>query len=179
MRRRVPSSWLALVAVGPALLLGCSRFITLGDLESASCVEAGCGATSEQGGSASGSLAQAGSSPAPAGGYSGGTTSSAGENSGGDGGGSTGGPGAGGQSGAAVCQPAAVDQSCDGLDEACQPTLQDQACSGTCQGTFVEGSSYMACLAAADFDQAEAACQTNGMHLVKIDSAAENQAVLG
>jgi len=36
----------------------------------------------------------------------------------------------------------------------------------------------MACLAAEDFDQAEARCQANGMHLVKIDSALENASVL-
>jgi hypothetical protein len=74
--------------------------------------------------------------------------------------------------------PSADDQLCDGLDEACQPTTQDAGCSDTCRGTFVNGSSYMSCLAAASFDAAEAACQANGMHLVKIDSAEENSVVL-
>jgi len=50
--------------------------------------------------------------------------------------------------------------------------------SGGCKESSVQGTSYMACLAAADFDQAEASCQANGMHLVKIDSALENMAVV-
>jgi hypothetical protein len=37
----------------------------------------------------------------------------------------------------------------------------------------------MACLADSDFDGAEAACQDNGMHLVRIDSALEDETVWG
>ena len=36
----------------------------------------------------------------------------------------------------------------------------------------------MSCFAGDDFDQAEARCQANGMHLAKIDSALENATVL-
>jgi len=88
------------------------------------------------------------------------------------------GQGGAGPLGAPGCRPAAVDRSCDGLNETCEPTAADQGCSDGCKGSYVQGTSYMACLAGADFDQAEAACQANGMHLIKIDSALENQTVL-
>jgi hypothetical protein len=79
----------------------------------------------------------------------------------------------------AGCKPSAIDESCDGLDENCQETAQDTACDADCTGAFVNGTSYMSCLADSDFDRAEAACQANGMHLVKIDSALEDETVLG
>jgi hypothetical protein len=47
-----------------------------------------------------------------------------------------------------------------------------------CQASLLDGTSYLACLAALDFDHAESACQAQGMHLVKIDSAQENATVL-
>lgn len=137
---------------------------------------AASGAGSTSGGSANGAdggeSAEMGGSGSPAG--SGGT-SVAGSGAANGGGGSG---GAGGQAGGG-CQPTAVDELCDGLDEACQVTAQDAGCSGTCTGAFVNGSAYMSCLAASDFDQAEAACVANGMHLAKVDSAAENATVLG
>jgi hypothetical protein len=76
------------------------------------------------------------------------------------------------------CVPSTDDHVCDGLDEACQVTAMDAGCANNCRGTFANGSSYMSCLAAASFDAAEAACQANGMHLAKIDSAEENALVL-
>lgn len=85
--------------------------------------------------------------------------------------------GTGGGPGVDGCQPSASDQSCDGLDEACQTTTDDAACDDDCVGTFVNGTSYMSCFADSDFDQAEATCRGNGMHLVKIDDALEDETV--
>jgi Lectin C-type domain len=124
-----------------------------------------------------GSSATGGSVAGDSGGSSviGGTGGSSG-GTGGSGGTQTG--GAGGQSGAGTCQPSATDKSCDGLDQACHSTAADAGCSGACKGTFVQGSSYMSCLAGSSFDQAEATCRANGMHLAKIGSAPENATVL-
>jgi hypothetical protein len=156
-----------------SLATGCGPVIVLGDSD-AVCLALGCGGVSQGGvqglgGSSAGVLVQAGSSSPPIAGS----------------GGAGGGPGDGGASGQAgeapstlPCQPALEDHICDGFDAACQPDPDDAGCSETCQGSFVGGSAYMSCLAAADFDDAEAACQANGMHLVKIDSADENATVL-
>ena len=130
------------------------------------------GGTAGNGGSGGSSVggATSGSSGTNAGGGA-----SAGSGSGGT---SAGSGGIAGQTGAGGCQPSAVDQSCDGLDQACNATATDAGCSVTCKGAFVQGSSYMSCLAGDTFDQAETACQANAMHLAKIDSAAENATVL-
>lgn len=138
------------------------------------------GAGSANGGSAP--IAEGGDSAANGGSSSGGGASGGPAGGGGTGGttGTAGGGGSGGAGGQPTggCQPTAVDQVCDGLDQACKITAQDAGCIATCKGSFVQGSSYMSCLAASDFDQAEAACVANGMHLAKIDSAAENATVL-
>jgi hypothetical protein len=123
---------------------------------------AGTGGTSSSGGSGSGG----GSATAGASG-SGGALPIAG----GPAGGAAGGPGVNG------CKPSATNESCDGLDENCQETPDDAACAGDCAGVFVNGTSYMSCFATSDFNQAEVACQENGMHLVKIDSALEDETV--
>jgi Lectin C-type domain len=150
-------SWRASAGAALALSVGCSQLIVLGDAENAVCIETGCGVAQSGSGGVGGSIAepQAGSSPTPVAGNGGSA--------------STGGP---------ACQPGAADHSCDGLNEACEPTMQDDACARGCQGSYVQGSSYMSCVAGADFDQAEARCQANGMHLAKIDNALENATVL-
>jgi hypothetical protein len=163
------------LAAAIATASGCGREIVLGDSDSAVCLGLGCGGVGQAGnpglaGTFAGSLAQAGTgSPAAAGSV--GST--------GGGGGDSGGSGGSGTGGGSQCTPSATDESCDGLDEKCEPIPDDDAgCPGTCEGSFVDGTSYMSCLAARDFDAAEAACQANGMHLVKIDSAQENATVL-
>jgi hypothetical protein len=162
----------ASVAAGLVLAAGCSPTIILGDLDGPLCLDSGCGGVA-QGGSVPGGSAGANVSGTPAGG-TGGSAGTAGTSTEA---GAAGEAGMAGQAGALACQPSPADHSCDGLDEACQVTTQDQGCMGTCKGSFVNGTSYMACLAASDFDTAEASCQANGMHLVKIDDADENAVV--
>ena len=199
MRCGAPSVWRALISAGSTLLLGCSSLLSLDELEKVDCIAAACGGTAPTGGKAgeggSGATpnAQAGSG-ATAGAGAGGATHLAGSGSGGEGdggnagtgssagtGGSAGSGGTAGSGGAAgggpACEPAAVDVSCDGLDAGCEPTDDDAACSGACQGAFLHGSSYMACYGAYDFDEAGAACDANGMRLIRVDSAAENAIV--
>ena len=164
------------VSLGAALLVasGCGPVIVLGDTENPVCLGLGCGGVGQSGGPGSGgtlagAVAQAGVSAGGSAGSGGGVPSEGGA-SGGQGGEGPIAPG---------CQPAATDEVCNGLDAACEPVLDDAGCSDTCEGSFLNGTSYMSCLAAADFDGAEAACREHGMHLVKIDSAAENATVLG
>ena len=89
-----------------------------------------------------------------------------------------GGADAGGASGSgAACLPASADSSCDGLDQACQPTMQESICPMGCTGVALEGASYMGCTVSSDFNSAEILCQRQGMHLVEIDSASENNFV--
>lgn len=209
MSRRSASTRRALVGIGLLLTLGCSSLLNLDALEKAGCAADGCagasaGTTSHGGDAAGSSQADVGSAPAwdrggsaASAGSSGASASAGAANAGigsgggggspaaGGGGGGTlplaGGPtgGAAGEPGVAGCQPSATDQSCDGLNEQCQVTAEDEACAADCAGVFVNGTSYMTCSAASDFDQAEAACQGNGMHLVKIDDALEDETVLG
>ncbi len=95
-----------------------------------------------------------------------------------------GGQGAGGQGasnggfGAAECVVATADVYCDGLDEQCNPTLKEETCPDGCNGSTLNGVSYMACTTSSSFDQAELRCQAQRMHLVKIDSASENNYVV-
>lgn len=162
----------ASVAAGLVLAAGCSPTIILGDLDGAVCLDGGCGGIT-QGGAIPGGSAGANVSGMPPGG----TGGSAGTGGSPVEAGSAGEAGMAGIGGRPTCQPSATDHSCDGLDEACRVTMQDQACTGTCKGSFVNGSSYMACVAASDFDTAEMTCQANGMHLVKIDDADENTVI--
>ena len=91
---------------------------------------------------------------------------------------------AGGQSannggfGATECEVTTADVYCDGLDAQCNPTLKEAACPDGCSGSTLNGASYMACTTSSSFDQAEVRCQAQRMHLVKIDSAAENNYAL-
>ena len=141
------------VSLGAAFLVAtaCGPVIVLGDSDSAVCLGLGCGGAGQSG------------SPGLGGSLAGSLAQA-------------------GTSGAATiapgCQPSAVDEVCDGLDAACRPDPDDAGCSRNCQGSFVDSTSYMSCLGAKDFDEAEVACQASGMHLVKIDSAEENGTVL-
>ena len=76
------------------------------------------------------------------------------------------------------CTPTDADIDCDGLDQQCAPALQEASCPTACTGTTRDGISYMACTVSSSFDQAEARCQMQRMHLVKIDSSAENNFVI-
>jgi hypothetical protein len=163
------ASWGALLVMAAA----CDRSIVLGDAENAICIAPTCGGALADAGRGGQAGTAAGSSPISGGGSGGG---SGGQTMVGEGGSDAGQAGAGPS--APSCVPSADDRVCDGLDEACQSTADDAGCADTCRGTFVNGTSYMSCLAAASFDAAEAACQDNGMHLVKIDSAEENAVVL-
>ena len=89
--------------------------------------------------------------------------------------GKTGGAAPGGTPG---CAPTAADIDCDGLDQHCAPALQETTCPPGCLGTTRAGQSYMACSLSSSFDQAEARCQLQRMHLVKIESVAENNFVV-
>ena len=155
------------LVVALALASGCGREIVLGDSERVLCVGLGCGGAGQSGSAGQGG-SFAGSSVGGVGGNGGSPSSDAGAPD------SEGGAGA-----VPGCEPADTDESCDGLNQACELAAEDAACSATCEGTFVDGTSYMSCLAAASFDDAEAACRQNGMHLVKIDDEQENATVLG
>ena len=139
-----------------AVATGCGPVIVLGDSDNAVCLGLDCG-----GGGQSGSAGSAGSSAIS--GSSGVSGGSAGSSA---------------QAGTGGCQPSVADEVCDGLNEVCEPDPDDAGCPGGCEGSFVDGASYMSCLAAKDFDEAELACQEQGMHLVKIDSEQENATVL-
>ena len=82
------------------------------------------------------------------------------------------------QGGSAGCTPTDTDIDCDGLDQQCVPALQEATCPAGCTGTTRSGVSYMACTVSSSFDQAEARCQMQRMHLVAIDSVAENNFVV-
>ncbi len=76
------------------------------------------------------------------------------------------------------CVATAADVYCDGLDEQCNPTLKEDVCPDGCHGSTLNGVSYMACTASSSFDQAEVRCEAQRMHLVKVDSASENNYVV-
>ena len=78
----------------------------------------------------------------------------------------------------AACVPASDDIYCDGVDQNCQPTTDDVACPDGCTGATIDGVSYMACSISSTFDQAEARCQAQRMHLLRIDGGNENEQAL-
>jgi hypothetical protein len=86
------------------------------------------------------------------------------------------GAGAAGQS-AFGCAANAAD-TCDGLDSDCKPTLDEPSCPAACDGIVLNRRSYMACSSGATFNDAELLCQAQGMHLVRIDDDAENNATV-
>ena len=80
---------------------------------------------------------------------------------------------AGAQSSSGECAVDAGD-TCDGLDADCKPTLNEPSCPAGCDGIVLNGTPYMACSSGAMFNDAEVLCQAQGMHLVRVDDAAEN-----
>lgn len=76
------------------------------------------------------------------------------------------------------CIPSTDDVLCDGLDQGCVATTRDSGCERQCTGLALDGTSYMACAGSYDFADAEAKCQAQGMHLIRVDSDAENELAL-
>jgi hypothetical protein len=100
--------------------------------------------------------------------------------SGGKAGGGKAGAGSGGDggSGGTGCLPST--ERCDGLDNDCDGVVDEGAtCPAACEGRVLGGRGYMFCLAAANtFSGAITRCAAQGMHLVWIESAAENAAIV-
>ena len=71
---------------------------------------------------------------------------------------------------------------CDGLDNNCNGNVDEQnTCPGGCDGVTYLGKGYMFCHAQvrqASWPDAQADCVSRGMHLVRVDSAAENQWII-
>lgn len=70
--------------------------------------------------------------------------------------------------------PALCARSCDGLDAECNPTLDEPDCPKGCDGQVINGAAYLGCTGSARFSDAEVRCTEQGMHLMRIDSAAQN-----
>jgi hypothetical protein len=88
-----------------------------------------------------------------------------------------GGSSAGSGGATSACVPSSKDSACDGLDASCKPTLTESVCPSRCKGVRYSGKSYMGCAVSASFADAEVLCQRQGMDLVQIDSASENNFV--
>lgn len=71
-------------------------------------------------------------------------------------------------------EPELCARSCDGLDAECRPTLDEPECPVGCDGQVLNGEPYLGCTSSASFSAAEVRCAEQGMHLMRIDSAAEN-----
>jgi hypothetical protein len=158
---------------------------TPGAATAGSTAVAGTSAGSAMGGASAGAATLGGSGGAGAGGASVGSPAGSGGTSDAGGTSDQGGTVAGGLGGATeagaggatnACPDAAVER-CDGLDNDCDPSTDD-VCPKGCVGTARLGVGYMQCGSIVTFANAEEACQAQGMHLVKIDSAAENELVL-
>lgn len=107
------------------------------------------------------------------GGGSGGTAGVSGAGSGGvSGGGTAGASGSGGQGGCTTTNGGF--ESCDGLDNNCDGDIDELGCPATCRGVIYGGNGYMFCDAELDWWTAKQECETDGMHLAKIDNSQEN-----
>jgi hypothetical protein len=96
------------------------------------------------------------------------------------GGSASGGAAAGTNAGAGSggCVPATdPTEYCDGIDNDCDSTTPD-VCPSHCKGTVEGGVSYMTCGDVHSWDDAEARCVLQNMHLVKIENATQNAFVL-
>ena len=71
-----------------------------------------------------------------------------------------------------------ITEVCDDEDNDCDAIADNAgACAELCSGTIFEGHAYMFCPRVLPFYEAEAVCASKGMHLVRIDSAAERDYV--
>lgn len=94
---------------------------------------------------------------------------------------SSGGVAGGGQSagGSGGCAPTHGGvEVCDGLDNDCSGSADDGVtCPSGCRGVAFGGNGYQFCEAEIAWQSAKAACDAQGMHLVVVASAAENDFV--
>lgn len=65
---------------------------------------------------------------------------------------------------------------CNALDDDCNDLVDDEA-DCPCTIEYYDASTYQYCTVAADWDEAAAACEAVGYHLVEVDDAAENAAI--
>jgi hypothetical protein len=71
-----------------------------------------------------------------------------------------------------------ITEVCDGKDNDCDAIADNPGtCDASCRGSILEGRTYMFCTGIKTFDDAEASCRSKGMHLLRLDSAAEQQLV--
>ncbi len=82
-----------------------------------------------------------------------------------------------GAAGAPPCIVTSGADYCDGIDNDCNPATHD-VCPAGCMSYVFQGHGYMACTGDPTYTAAEALCVKQHMHLVKIESAAENAFLL-
>lgn len=68
-------------------------------------------------------------------------------------------------------------ESCDGIDNDCDTLIDEDGCPTTCHGAATADNGYMVCDELVGYDVAAAACESQGLLLVTIDSAELNQAL--
>lgn len=91
----------------------------------------------------------------------------------GDSGGADGRVGGGGDGAGADAWPAGTER-CNGIDDDGDDMIDEGVCPATCGGIVREGRSYMLCTTSITAVEARALCAASGMHLIRIDDAAEN-----